>query len=170
MRIFLLFFPVGQSCKHRFTIHASTEQRNSFPKILKCPSIRDQPCNSKGFKTLEGSGRCRDYQEIKIQENVGKLGVGSIPRSLVVVLMDDLADQCKAGDDITISGIVKRRWKYAFDGEKCDVELFFEANCIRVRNEQRFGLQLTDELISDFHMFWEKYKDHPLQGNINTSL
>jgi len=40
---------------------------------------------------------CRDYQEIKIQENVQLLGVGSIPRSMPVILMDDLVDSIKPG-------------------------------------------------------------------------
>ena len=46
--------------------------------------------------------RCRNYQEIKIQEQVQRLAVGMIPRSMWVVLMDDLVDCCKAGDDVTI--------------------------------------------------------------------
>ena len=29
---------------------------------------------------------CRDYQEIKIQENVGNLNMGTIPRSIIVTL------------------------------------------------------------------------------------
>lgn len=38
-----------------------------------------------------------DYQEIKIQENTQILGVGVIPRSILVVLKDDLVDNVKAG-------------------------------------------------------------------------
>ena len=57
---------------------------------------------------------CRDYQEIKIQEQVQKLAVGTIPRSMWVVLEDDLVDSCKAGDDVTICGVVMRRWKPVF--------------------------------------------------------
>lgn len=38
-----------------------------------------------------------DYQEIKIQENTQVLGVGVIPRSILVVLKDDLVDNVKAG-------------------------------------------------------------------------
>ena len=34
-------------------------------------------------------------QEIKIQEQVQKLAVGTIPRSMWVVLEDDLVDTCK---------------------------------------------------------------------------
>jgi DNA replicative helicase MCM subunit Mcm2 (Cdc46/Mcm family) len=40
---------------------------------------------------------CRDYQEVKIQESMQTLGMGSIPRSIVVVLEDDLVDTVKAG-------------------------------------------------------------------------
>lgn len=38
---------------------------------------------------------CTDYQEMKIQEQVQTLTVGSIPRSIVVVLDNDLVDRCK---------------------------------------------------------------------------
>jgi DNA helicase MCM9 len=153
------------SCKQRFTVFADLEQRNAFPRITVCPSQRDKPCNSKGFKVVEGmETRCRDYQEIKIQEHVGQLGVGSIPRSLIVVLMDDLVDTCKAGDEVTIGGIVRRRWRPMMDNERTDVELFLEGNCIRVQNEQKFGVSLTDDLVANFKQFWAKYKEQPLVG------
>ena len=46
--------------------------------------------------------KCRNYQEVKIQEQAQRLAVGTIPRSMWVVLQDDLVDACKAGDDVTI--------------------------------------------------------------------
>lgn len=46
--------------------------------------------------------KCRNYQEIKLQEQVQRLAMGTIPRSLWVVLEDDLVDVCKAGDDVII--------------------------------------------------------------------
>ena len=54
---------------------------------------------------------CRDYQEIKVQELIQNLAIGTIPRSMWVVLEDDLVDCCKPGDDVTLCGIVMRRWK-----------------------------------------------------------
>ena len=45
----------------------------------------------------------RDYQEVKVQEQVQRLDVGKIPRSLWVILEDDLVDSCKPGDDVTIT-------------------------------------------------------------------
>ncbi|KAL8124523.1 hypothetical protein AgCh_012242 [Apium graveolens] len=40
---------------------------------------------------------CHDYQEIKNQESTQVLDVGAIPRSLPVILKDDLVDIVKAG-------------------------------------------------------------------------
>ena len=34
--------------------------------------------------------KCNDYQEVRIQEQVHRLTVGSIPRSITIVLQDDL--------------------------------------------------------------------------------
>lgn len=46
--------------------------------------------------------KCRNYQEIKLQEQVQRLAMGTIPRSIWVVLEDDLVDVCKAGDDVIV--------------------------------------------------------------------
>ena len=61
-----------------------------------CPSAGKKPaCKSGSFLYVEDSRECIDYQEIKIQEQVQSLSVGSIPRSIVVVLENDLVDSCK---------------------------------------------------------------------------
>lgn len=54
-------------------------------------------CESTNFQLLEDIMVCRDYQEIKIQESTQVLGIGAIPRSIPVILMDDLVDMVKAG-------------------------------------------------------------------------
>ena len=54
----------------------------------------------------------RNYQEIKIQEQVEKLAVGTIPRSMWVILEEDLVDSCKAGDDVTIWLVLT--WSHAY--------------------------------------------------------
>ena len=76
-----------------------------FPFVSnRCPAPEFCPC-SKFTPTGENTGelRYRDYQEIKVQEHVQMLDIGTIPRSLWAVLEDDLVDGCKPGDDVTIT-------------------------------------------------------------------
>ena len=47
--------------------------------------------------------KCRNYQEVKIQEQIQKLVVGTIPRNMWVTLDADLVDSCKPGDDVKIT-------------------------------------------------------------------
>ncbi|XP_077157083.1 DNA helicase MCM9 isoform X2 [Paroedura picta] len=86
-------------CKHVFVVKADFEQYYTFCRPSACPS--EEGCNSSKFTCLSGTScapnSCRDYQEIKIQEQVQRLAVGSIPRSMMVVLEDDLVDSCKSG-------------------------------------------------------------------------
>uniref|UniRef100_A0A1X7TGJ5 MCM C-terminal AAA(+) ATPase domain-containing protein n=1 Tax=Amphimedon queenslandica TaxID=400682 RepID=A0A1X7TGJ5_AMPQE len=63
------------------------------------------------FLQLKESSSCHDYQEIRMQEHVQKLGIGYIPRSVWVVLERYLVDSCKAGDDVIVPGIVRQQWK-----------------------------------------------------------
>jgi DNA replicative helicase MCM subunit Mcm2 (Cdc46/Mcm family) len=51
---------------------------------------------------------CRDYQEIKVQEKIQTVGMGSIPRSIGVLLMDDLVDTVQPGDDVFVIGTSRR--------------------------------------------------------------
>ncbi|XP_078504603.1 DNA helicase MCM9 isoform X2 [Lissotriton helveticus] len=86
-------------CKHVLTVKADFEQHYTFCSPTSCPS--EEGCNSNKFICLTSSSSapssCRDYQEIKIQEQVQRLSVGCIPRSMIVVLEDDLVDSCKSG-------------------------------------------------------------------------
>lgn len=58
-------------CRHVFKVHADFDQFYTFSAPVSCPN--PSGCNSMKFSSLsEGSepAACRDYQEIKIQEQV----------------------------------------------------------------------------------------------------
>jgi len=42
----------------------------------------------------------KNYQRLTIQESPGKVPPGRLPRSKDAILLDDLADTCKPGDEI----------------------------------------------------------------------
>jgi len=90
---------------------ADPSRFHQFKKVI----ILANTHNEEGYNTVhtpgvvgKGSSRSpttsyRDYQEVKIQEQVQKLEVGKIPRSVWAVLTDDLVDSCKPGDDVTVT-------------------------------------------------------------------
>lgn len=100
-------------CKHVFTVSAEFSEHYTMRGPSSCPS--DEGCDSIKFTCFEdkkgNSSNFKDYQEIKIQEQVQKLAIGTIPRTISVVLEDDLVDSCKPGDDVTVYGVVLRRWR-----------------------------------------------------------
>lgn len=65
--------------------------------VICCLSLQNKPCGGTKFQYVENTIVCHDYQEIKIQESTQVLGVGAIPRSILVILKDDLVDVVKAG-------------------------------------------------------------------------
>ncbi|KAM9840772.1 DNA helicase MCM9 [Aulostomus maculatus] len=152
-------------CRHVFTVQADFDQFYTFFPPAACP--HPDGCNSYKFSCLSGGSEpavCRDYQEIKIQEQVQRLSVGSIPRSMVVVLEDDLVDRCKSGDDVTVYGVMCQRWKPFFDGARCDVELVLKANNIEVNNQQGAAALLMEDVQKEFEDFWDSHQHDPMSG------
>ncbi|XP_052019528.1 DNA helicase MCM9 isoform X1 [Apodemus sylvaticus] len=157
---------VCNKCKHGFVVKADFEQYYTFSRPSSCPSL--DSCDSTKFTCLSdlssSPARCRDYQEIKIQEQVQRLSVGSIPRSMKVILEDDLVDSCKSGDDLTIYGVVMQRWKPFQRDVRCEVEIVLKANYVQVNNEQSSGVVMDEDTRKEFEDFWEYYKSDPFAG------
>ncbi|KAF9661058.1 hypothetical protein SADUNF_Sadunf19G0028400 [Salix dunnii] len=86
-----------RKCKHVFPVYPELESRNSITLPSFCPSQRSKSCEGSRFDCVDESVIRHDYQEIKIQESTQVLGVGVIPRSIPVILMDDLVDIVKTG-------------------------------------------------------------------------
>lgn len=63
-------------------------------------------CNSSKFKASTSTLLHTNYQEIKIQEDSKTLPMGSVPRSISVLLQDDLADTCQTGGEHTTPGVL----------------------------------------------------------------
>ncbi|GLH03509.1 DNA replication licensing factor Mcm2 [Gryllus bimaculatus] len=131
-------------CKHNFIVKADYEQYY----IIQTPNICRNPEGCNGTKIVPEKGieqaNYMDYQEIKIQEQVAKLTVGAIPRSMWVTLEDDLVDTCKP------------------DGNRSDIDLVFKANHLEVCNDQRSSILITQETHDEFAEFWRRNSHQPL--------
>ncbi|GAB0493280.1 hypothetical protein MMPV_004556 [Pyropia vietnamensis] len=154
-------------CGHVFPLSGDIAQRGEFRLPSVCPAqVRGRKaCGGTRFNREERAFSCREYQEIKLQEQIKSLGVGSVPRSLLVVLTDELADSVKPGDDVEIVGILHRRWhRNPTQGQRSDVELMMAATGVSLTNARKSFLQLTDEAIEGFERFWEQHRTTPLAG------
>ena len=151
-------------CKHRFHVEADLEQRHSMTLPPECPShgLAAKPCSGTKFEPIEGSEDCHDYQEVRIQEQVHRLMVGSIPRSISLLLQNDLVDSAKAGDDVTVVGILRKRWRPLQKDVRCDVEMAIAAQHVRVRNEERGADRVSREAQLEFDEFWREHAHAPL--------
>ncbi|KAI3852285.1 hypothetical protein MKX03_018930 [Papaver bracteatum] len=153
-----------RKCKIRFPVIPEFETGNSIRLPSFCGPEREKPCEGTSFQFVEGSIACHDYQEIKIQESTQVLSVGSIPRSIAVVLKDDLVDIVKAGDDVVVTGVLTAKWSSDMKDVRCDLDPVFVANHVRRTNELKANIDVPDDIVQKFEQFWIDFKDTPLKG------
>ena len=153
----------GRTCNNcEFHVPADVEQGYAFVAPKKCPSDPranrgGKPCNCTQFEQIDE--RLTDFQEIRIQENVSKLSMGSMPRSISVILQDDLVDFAKAGDDVQIVGYVRRRWEPCIRGVRCRLELMIDAISARVTNNVKGSGGMTNDTLEDLKIYWQEAKE-----------
>ncbi|KAG6535677.1 probable DNA helicase MCM9 isoform X1 [Zingiber officinale] len=153
-----------RKCKHRFKVHPELESGKSIKPPTSCPSRRSKSCEGTYFIPIEDSKVCQDFQEIKIQESTQLLGVGCIPRSISVILMNDLVDMVKAGDDVIVTGILSAKWSSDLKDVRCDLDPILLADFVRRTNDLKSEIDIPDEAIKNFEQFWSHYKATPLRG------
>ncbi|CAI5438107.1 unnamed protein product [Caenorhabditis angaria] len=107
-----------------------------------CPS-----CQGKGpFELNVENTVYHNYQRITMQESPNKVAAGRLPRSKDVILLGDLCDSCKPGDEIEVTGVYTNN----FDGSLNYKQGFPVFNTIihanHITNKDKMASdQLTDE-------------------------
>lgn len=66
----------------------------------------------------------RNYQKITVQESPGRIPAGRIPRSKDCILLSDLCDRCKPGDEIDVTAIYTNNYDGSLNTEQ--VKLNFQ--------------------------------------------
>lgn len=146
----------NSKCGHRFRIYADFEQGYMLQPPRACP----RECRSSEFVENPDGDECTDYQELKVQEQVQNLKFGSIPRSILVALEDDLVDTCRPGDDIVVSGCLVRRWRPVCKDRRCEVEVVLRANSVRLARKPNLlqgNSVLHEECRQEFMRFWAEH-------------
>uniref|UniRef100_F6Q9C3 DNA replication licensing factor MCM2 n=1 Tax=Xenopus tropicalis TaxID=8364 RepID=F6Q9C3_XENTR len=86
--------------KCNFILGPFFQSQNQEVKPGSCPE-----CQSLGpFEINMEETVYQNYQRITIQESPGKVAAGRLPRSKDAILLADLVDSCKPGDEIELTG------------------------------------------------------------------
>ncbi|KAJ1818763.1 DNA helicase mcm9 [Coemansia sp. RSA 2675] len=150
-------------CGGRFAVAADVEQFGLIPAPTRCRAPGDAFCSSTAFAAVDDAGgaRCVDWQEIKVQEHVGgTLGVGSVPRSMPVILEGALVDAAKSGDSVAVTGTLVRRWRAAAVGGRPDISLALRACSVRAGG----GGVVGGDHRQAFGAFWREHARAPMAG------
>ncbi len=85
-----------------------------------------------------------DWQKIVIQERPEEIPPGQLPRSIEVVLTDELVDSARPGDRVAIVGVVRVR-PDSISKKRVIYELFIEANHLEVSQKVLEEVVITRE-------------------------
>jgi len=110
-----------------------------------------------------------NYQRITIQESPGKVPAGRLPRSKDAILMGDLCDSCKPGDEIDVTGIYYNNYDGSLNTQN-GFPVFatvLQANFISKKEDKLSFHTLSDE---DVKAIVELSKDEKIATRIFASI
>ena len=125
------------------TLGPFSQESNVEVKISYC-----QNCQSKGPFTLNSEKTVyRNYQKITLQESPGTVPAGRLPRHREVILLWDLIDSCKPGEEIEVTGVYRNNYDAQLNN-KNGFPVFatmLEANYVVKSHDQLAGFRITEE-------------------------
>jgi replicative DNA helicase Mcm len=112
-------------------------------KPVKCPY---SDCGSRrGFDLVLKDSEFIDSQRVTIQERPEDLPPGQLPRSLDIDLREDLVDNGRPGDRISLTGILDLIQKFGRGGALRTFDLVLNANHLEISGRDMELMELTQE-------------------------
>ncbi|CAD6231670.1 GSCOCG00001526001-RA-CDS [Cotesia congregata] len=111
----------------------------------------------------------RNYQKITMQESPGRIPAGRIPRSKDCILLSDLCDRCKPGDEVDLTGIYTNSYDGSLNTEQ-GFPVFSTvllANHVVIKDSKDIVDSLTEEEVNDI---LKLSKDHRIADRIVASI
>ena len=125
------------------TLGPYQQESNVEVKISFC-----QNCQSRGPFTLNSEKTVyRNYQKLTLQESPGTVPAGRLPRQREVILLWDLIDKAKPGEEIEVTGIYRNNYDAQLNNRN-GFPVFatiLEANNVIKSHDQLAGFRLTEE-------------------------
>ena len=125
------------------TLGPFPQESNAEIRISYCSN-----CQSRGPFTLNSEKTIyRNYQKLTLQESPGTVPAGRLPRHREVILLWDLIDKAKPGEEIEVTGIYRNNYDAQLNNRN-GFPVFatvLEANHVVKSHDQLAGFRLTEE-------------------------
>ncbi|KAK1688725.1 MCM2/3/5 family protein [Colletotrichum godetiae] len=125
------------------TLGPFQQEANTEVKVSYC-----QACQSRGPFTLNSEKTVyRNYQKLTLQESPGTVPAGRLPRHRDVILLWDLIDKAKPGEEIEVTGVYRNNYDAQLNN-KNGFPVFatiLEANNVVKSHDQLAGFRMTEE-------------------------
>ena len=125
------------------TLGPFQQESNVEVKITYC-----QSCQSRGPFTLNSEKTVyRNYQKLTLQESPGTVPAGRLPRHREIILLWDLIDKAKPGEEIEVTGIYRNNYDAQLNNRN-GFPVFatiLEANNVVKSHDQLAGFRMTEE-------------------------
>ncbi|KAK0386650.1 hypothetical protein NLU13_6485 [Sarocladium strictum] len=125
------------------TLGPFQQESNVEVKITFC-----QNCQSRGpFAVNSEKTVYRNYQKLTLQESPGTVPAGRLPRHREVILLWDLIDKAKPGEEIEVTGIYRNNYDAQLNNRN-GFPVFatiLEANNVVKSHDQLAGFRMTEE-------------------------
>jgi DNA replication licensing factor MCM2 len=147
------------------TLGPFQQESNVEVKISYC-----QNCQSRGPFTLNSEKTVyRNYQKLTLQESPGTVPAGRLPRHREVILLWDLIDKAKPGEEVEVTGVYRNNYDAQLNNRN-GFPVFatiLEANNIIKSHDQLAGFRLTEE---DEHQIRALSRDPQIVDKIINSI
>ncbi|KAK1756877.1 DNA replication licensing factor mcm2 [Echria macrotheca] len=147
------------------TLGPFQQESNVEVRITYC-----QSCQSRGPFTLNSEKTVyRNYQKLTLQESPGTVPAGRLPRHREVILLWDLIDKAKPGEEIEVTGIYRNNYDAQLNNRN-GFPVFatiLEANNVVKAHDQLAGFRMTEE---DEHEIRRLSRDPQIVDKIINSI
>ncbi|KAK3905136.1 DNA replication licensing factor mcm2 [Staphylotrichum tortipilum] len=147
------------------TLGPFQQEANVEVKVSYC-----QSCQSRGPFTLNSEKTVyRNYQKLTLQESPGTVPAGRLPRHREVILLWDLIDKAKPGEEIEVTGIYQNNYDAQLNNRN-GFPVFatiLEANNIVKSHDQLAGFRMTED---DEHRIRQLSKDPHIVDKLINSI
>ncbi len=131
-----------RSCSSIFEVPIDEDNPSFQKSVLICPN-----CGRKGLHKLQLENcTFMDWQSIRLQEDHENLPPGRLPRSILCILKEDLADKVRPGDHVQLVGILKPiRLIRKGEVSKLNYSIYLEGNYVKALGEEVETEELSEE-------------------------